>query len=257
MNEPINMAATKSDPRKIHKEITEGSRNMGIDSGIIGKFAENQVHQFLVPDDKRVNFSATAGMPDILYEHSEITLAHEVKTGCAILGRRDMYGEWMKLPDVDIVIYAPEIKQELSIPEQMHVFTRREFLQMWDDLGLIRYKVSTQVTNEFKRIHGADEKCTVAEYADLMTVQTFSNSGRKNALVLNHCALMPCLVNGGVDKIKRYAEMLSSSNTPETDYRRLKHSIEKLRQLLDDKSLNNEVYWLERAKLFNVVRGGA
>ncbi len=243
------MADGKSDPRKIHKEIAEGFRNKGIDSGTIGKIVENQVRQFLIPDDMRVNLFAGAGMPDILYDYAGITLVLEVKTGCAILGRRDMYGKWVKLHEVDIVIYSPEINPALPIPDQMYVFTRREFLQMWDDLGLIRYKVSTQVSNEYKRIYGTDARCSTDEYADMMTIQTFSNSGKKNATVLHRCSQMPCLTNGGIKKIKNYAEMIHSSDTPEADFRRLEHGVKRLRQLLDAGISNEEAYWLERTKL--------
>lgn len=124
-----------------------------------------------------------------------------LKSGCPPLGKKDASGNWVMLQGIDYVVYAPELLPDMDIDEQLHVFTREEFLKMWEDLGLIRYKVSSAVTKQNKLLYGEDFKSTIADHADVVSVQSFLNSGKKRVAVPQYCAKFPTLANGGYARL--------------------------------------------------------
>lgn len=125
-----------------------------------------------------------------------------VKTGCPNIGTKNFLGEWQLLPGVDFVLYCDEIRNNGSIPEQFYVLSRTEFLQIWESLGLIRYKVSSGVVRKYKKILGDNAVISVEEYGDTMSVQSFTNSPPKKMLVMLKLKEYPRLTEGGYQILK-------------------------------------------------------
>lgn len=124
-----------------------------------------------------------------------------VKSGCPPLGTK-RNGQMQILPDIDLVLYAPDFELNKSAISQLRVFTKDAFLQMWTDLGLIRAKVSNAALSELRRIHGADYKSDKEKDADILAVQSFQNSGKKKPLVYSKCEQQPSFEMQGIQIIK-------------------------------------------------------
>lgn len=128
------------------------------------------------------------------------------------MGIRNSHGEWIILKSADAVVYSPEIDLSSNVLTQFYVFTKDEFMQLWESLGLMRKKVSTSALRNFRIMHG-NEKCDTETNADLITIQSFKNSAKKHALVLKRCKEMPVLSCGGKEKILKLMEMKSGVNS--------------------------------------------
>lgn len=116
-----------------------------------------------------------------------------VKTGCSILGAKNWEGQWQILPNVDYVLYAPDVTADMAIEQQFRLFSKDEFLKFWEDLGLLRYKVSTSMRKRIISQMGEDVKITTEEHADNLTIQSFTNSGRKYPLVKQGLSARPII----------------------------------------------------------------
>ena len=116
-----------------------------------------------------------------------------IKTGCTNLGTKDYDGNWQLLPGVDYVLYSPDIVQEHPLEKQFHLFSRDAFIAFWEDLGLLRFKVSTAMRKRIASQLGPDEKITTDKYADVISIQSFTNSGRKYPLVKQKLTAHPLL----------------------------------------------------------------
>ena len=69
---------------------------------------------------------------------------------------------------------------------------------MWDELGLVRLKVSNQVS---KLIKDQSRDLVVKQkdqFADTISVQSFTNSAKKKKLVLNTVKTYPTLAHEGL-----------------------------------------------------------
>ena len=178
---------------KTRDSQTAQKRTKGIDSGANGKAAYQYLAGYI-----------TQQLPDvqILMESvkSELILIHDgkehvlvIKTGCTNLGTKDYLGNWKILPNVDHVLYAPDVTADRPIEEQFRLFERDEFLRFWEDLGLLRRKISTATHKRLAETFPPGEKIPTNEYADTICIQSFTNSGRKYPLVMQGLAKFPLL----------------------------------------------------------------
>ena len=133
------------------------------------------------------------------------TVVVSVKSGCSQLSAT-VNGEMQLLPNIDIILYAPDFALGNDVLSQLHVFTKEEFLTMWNTLGLIRKKVSTSALNHYRELYGPDFKTDIEQHADVISVQSFSNSGIKSKLVQNACDEKPCFLTSGVDTIRSFLQ---------------------------------------------------
>ena len=126
-----------------------------------------------------------------------------VKTGCSVLGNKKFDGTWEILPGMEYILYATDLNAESSVEDQLRIFTREQFLQMWEDLKLVRRKVSGSAKKRYQKLYGPDFKCNNEEHADVISVQSFANSGRKYPMVLEACKKFPTLAAAGYDALAR------------------------------------------------------
>lgn len=188
----------------VHKAV--GNRN-GTDTGANSKTALREADTFLrekLPecsvwsDPRRGIITLTAKSGNVV--------SISVKSGCPPLSSV-VNGEVQLLPDIDIVLYATDLNANTKVANQLRVFSREEFLRMWKDLGLIRKKVSSAAVRKYKEMYGPDFKTDIDKHADSISVQSFSNSGRKSALVAEACKQRKTLSEGG---IKAVIELLNA-----------------------------------------------
>lgn len=134
------------------------------------------------------------------------TIVAAVKSGCPQLGSA-INGKVVLLPEIDYVLYAPDFRMEDLLISQLRVFAKDDFLQMWQSLGLIRMKVSSARVKEMQKLYGSDFNTHIQEHADVISVQSFSNSGRKKSLVWAEFEKRPLLAGNGMDIIAKALKM--------------------------------------------------
>lgn len=115
-----------------------------------------------------------------------------VKKGCSGLGRKNSEGEWV-YPEDDLVLYTPFLDPQKPFRQQFRVFEKGEFLKMWQDLDLVRYKVSTSGVKHI-RDTGIDGPVSVSQYADYISVQSFSNSVKKTRALMAYFETKPLAI---------------------------------------------------------------
>lgn len=130
------------------------------------------------------------------------TVTVAVKSGCPPLGKR-VRGVMELLPGIDYVAYAPSFSTDKTYVEQLRIFTKEDFLSMWNKLGLIRAKVSTATYNRLKEELPPGAVINKEEYADTIAVQSFSNSGKKTRLLNEELEKKPLLSQEGLQILER------------------------------------------------------
>lgn len=167
----------------------------GTDSGANGKAAYQYLAGYiadLLPDVPILIENVKSELI-LVQDKKETVLA--VKTGCTNLGTKDYNEQWQMLPGVDYVLYAPDLIPELPIEKQFWLFTKDAFIQFWEELGLLRFKVSTAMRKRILDQLGPDEKITADQYADVISIQSFTNSGRKYPMVKQKLTEYPLLTD--------------------------------------------------------------
>ncbi len=188
------------DPRTDHLAKKTDPFAVGTDLGANGKLAVREVADWLDAQLPGVEILADYFKSLLTIPKNGAWTILSVKTGSTVLGRRE--GETLSiLPRVDFVVYTPELTEGIPLAEQFRVFSRGEFLTMWETLGLIRYKVSTSAAKRYRQIYGPDKELPAETYADTVTVQSFTNSRKKHAQVKAWCEKMPPLTGGGLQRI--------------------------------------------------------
>lgn len=98
----------------------------------------------------------------------------EIKSGCGVLANIDengkYYGAMMKS---EYVIYCPDYDENLPVYCQAYVLPVQDFIDILQDLGLIRLKMSGAQYANGERKSGA--------FYDRLTIQSFKNSKKKTA----------------------------------------------------------------------------
>lgn len=133
------------------------------------------------------------------------TVAVSVKSGCPQIGSV-VDREIVILPGIDFILYAPDFNVEEPLVSQLRVFTKDDFLEMWQSLELIRIKVSSARVKELQKQYGNDYTSHYDEHADVVAVQSFSNSGRKKPLVWKAFKERPLLTEEGINMIAKALE---------------------------------------------------
>lgn len=176
---------------------TKGKREQrimaGTDSGANGKTAYQHLAKYMTDmlPEIQVLMESVKSQLILIREGKETVVV--VKTGCTNLGSKDYAGNWQLLPDVDYVLYAPEVTGDHPVQEQFRVFTKDEFIRFWEDLGLLRFKVSTAMRKRIASTLAPGEKIAAEKHADVISVQSFTNSGRKYPLVIKKLEAYPLL----------------------------------------------------------------
>ncbi len=180
---------------KNNSDVGSGSVSgrRGIDSAAGVRMAFQHIMQWI---SETLNDCEVIADPQHLIMHivcGEKKAVVAVKTGCSVLGYKSYDDVWSVLPGIDYVFYCREIAADKPVCDQFKVFSRDEFLNMWESLGLIRKKMSGAALKKFKLIYGAEAKPKTEIYADTIGVQSFNNSGKKSAMVAEYLEHMPCL----------------------------------------------------------------
>ena len=180
------------------------SDNVSGDSGANSKNAFRVTAAYLKEELPECSQQVDAAKGTMTFKSNNgrtVTIA--VKGGCPQLSTL-VNGEIQLLPGIDIVLYTPGFEPGQRIVEQLRVFTREEFLSMWNDLGLIRKKVSSAMMRKYKELYGADYKTDIDRHADVISVQSFNNSGKKSKLVKEACAKKAKLTESGKEFIRAF-----------------------------------------------------
>ena len=180
-------------PKEDAKNISQRKNSIGTDSGANGKAAHQYLAGYLADTlpDVQILMENVKSELILIKDKKETVLT--IKTGCTNLGTKDYDGNWQLLPGVDYVLYSPDIAQEHPLEKQFHLFSRDAFIAFWEDLGLLRFKVSTAMRKRIASQLGPDEKITTDKYADVISIQSFTNSGRKYPLVKQKLTEHPLL----------------------------------------------------------------
>lgn len=180
-------------PKEDTKNISQRKILKGTDSGANGKAAYQYLAGHianLLPDVQILMENVKSDL--ILIQDKKETVV-TVKTGCTNLGTKSFDESWQILPGIDYVLYSPDVIQGTPIEEQFHLFTRDAFIAFWEDLGLLRFKVSTAMRKRVAQQLGLDEKITAEKYADVISIQSFTNSGKKYSMVRQKLTEYPLL----------------------------------------------------------------
>lgn len=181
-----DQASTEKGIVNIHTKVAKG-----IDPGANGKTAYQHLAKYLseqLPDVKI--FMENIRSELVLINGGKETVV-SVKTGCSNLGTKGVDGNWEMIPGVDYVLYAPDVTRLEHIEQQFRLFTREEFVRFWEELELLRYKVSTAKRKRLLSVYGADFKIMTDAHADVISIQSFTNSGKKGPLVMQKLTKYP------------------------------------------------------------------
>lgn len=129
----------------------------------------------------------------IIVRNKKGTNTVALKTGCSVLGHKAERGYWEILPNIDHIFYSLNLDTNAPLYDQFRIFTRREFIAMWENLGLIRYKMSSSAVRKYKSIHGNHAKPNTTVYADTLSVQSFKNSSKKSHMLNEYIDKFPKL----------------------------------------------------------------
>ena len=176
-------------------------RGSGVDFGANTKTAFQIIAEGMSKQYGQENVVANYTKQILSYPAEDGRKVLAVKTGCSVLGNKKFDGTWEILPGIDYILYATDLNAENSVEDQLRIFTREQFLKMWEDLKLVRRKVSGSAKKRYQKIYGPDFKCNIEEHADVITVQSFTNSGKKYPMVLDACTKFPALSAVGYESL--------------------------------------------------------
>ena len=185
------------------REARGEARGTGLDSGANTKTAFQIIAEGMAEYFGQEAVVANYAKQILSYPVGDGRKVLSVKTGCSILGNRKFDGTWDILPGLDYILYAPDLNGESRVEEQLRILTREQFLQLWEDLKLVRRKVSGAARKRYQKLYGPDFKCNTEEHADVISVQSFANSGRKYPMVLEAWGKFPTLASAGYDALTR------------------------------------------------------
>lgn len=162
----------------IHTKVSKG-----IDPGANGKTAYQYLAKYISEQLPDVTILMENVRSELVLINGGKEIVVSVKTGCSNLGTKDADGAWEMIPGVDYVLYAPDVTRLEYLEQQFRLFNREEFIHFWEKLGLLRYKVSTAKRKQLLSAYGADFTIITDAHADVISIQSFTNSGKKGPLV--------------------------------------------------------------------------
>ena len=187
--------------REERREIREGIRQSGTDSGANAKMSYQVLAKYVLENTPGVEIYMEPKRSEIILVLADRKVTVSVRTGCTNLGTRAENGEWQLLSGIDYIIYAPILTDKQPLPEQFRVLTRQEFLGLWEEMRLVRSKVSSQAMKRYREMFGADSKIDANKYGDVKCVQSFLNSRPKTNRLFELLGLFPSLADDGLEKI--------------------------------------------------------
>lgn len=145
----------------------------GVNSGNAGRTAELAV-KLALNNYRGAKGVTGATRKDTFKTLDGIVTSFEIKSGCGVLANIDengnYYGTMLKS---EYVIYIPEYNPLLPVTIQAYVLLVQDFIEILQEVGLIRLKMSGAQYNNGQRKEGA--------FYDRLTIQTFNNSKKKTA----------------------------------------------------------------------------
>lgn len=186
--------------KTMNRDIMSGKVSSGTDTGGNTKTAFHLVAEWFEDRDEveEIAVDYTRCILSAKINGKVINVA--VKSGCPALAFKKADDTWEILGGIDYVLYATDIKPDVYVFDQLRVFKADEFYKMWEDLGLIRKKVSRGAGNRLKAIYGENFITDINLHADSMTVQCFTNSNKKNTALQKEIMNYPVLSENGFKK---------------------------------------------------------
>lgn len=153
------------------KQQIEGYK--GVDLAVNSRIAFQQIGEWIRKKigDNGLFANYAEQTLSFLFSGAETTFA--VRSGSCRLATINLQGGWDYMPGIGYVIYCPSVKAEIPIIDQFHVFSVKEFVQMWDETKFIRPRVSRSL---HARMVSAGQKINNLEYADSLYIQTFNTA---------------------------------------------------------------------------------
>lgn len=198
---PAKLSYVHVDPREERRQMREGLLETGTDSAANAKLSFHVLAGYIMKNTPGVEMHTDPLRAEIGLELADRRVTVSVRSGCTNLGTKDASGEWQLLSGIDYIIYAPSVTEEEPLPDQFRVMSRGEFLRMWQELGLIRYKVSSHALKRYREMFGSDKKFDAKKYGDVQCVQSFLNSRTKTERLYELLELFPRLSGNGIGKI--------------------------------------------------------
>jgi hypothetical protein len=208
-NRMKSAAFAKTDKQMIDVHVSPAARAQKLpqhktkntDSGANGKAAYQHLAKYIADSlpDVQILMDNVKSELIMIKNNKETVLV--IKTGCTCLGSKDSQEQWQLLPGVDYVLYAPTVIPEIPLQEQFRLFERETFVKFWEDLGLLRYKVSTAMRKRIVDRFGPDEKITTDKHADVVSIQSFTNSGKKYPMVMQGLSQYPLLADTDLNTV--------------------------------------------------------
>ncbi|MBR3817927.1 MAG: hypothetical protein IKJ41_02160 [Clostridia bacterium] len=187
--------------KTMNKNIRTGKVSSGTDSGNNTRTAFQLVAEWLDDRDEILEIAVDNIRCIISAKINGKVINVAVKSGCPALAFKKADDTWDALGGIDYVLYATDFKSNIPVLDQLRVFKSDEFYKMWEDLGLIRKKVSRGESDRLKAIYGDDFKTDINLHADSITVQCFTNSNKKYTALQNVIVNYPILTENGFKKI--------------------------------------------------------
>ena len=196
-----SMVALRKPRSFINVHVEPKKKEGRVDSAANNRLACEAIYNFLVERLPKCEV-----LPDLSGQKIKIVCGTSMKTiavksGCSVLGKRAPDGSLSILPGIDLILYTPCITDS-DIINQYRVFTANEFYTLWEKLGLIRLKVSNSVSRLLKDCTMESSEKQIDQYADTVSVQSFTNSGKKKVLVAAAMNSYPTLANDGIQIIE-------------------------------------------------------
>ena len=130
----------------------------------IGEYIKNEIgDNSLIADYRDLNLT-------FMYKGAQTVFA--VRTGACRVAVINLQGGWDYMPGIDYVIYCTSVKADIPIIDQFHVFSVKDFVQMWDETKFLRPRVSRAIHN---RMTAEGQKVT-KDFADNLGIQTFNTA---------------------------------------------------------------------------------
>lgn len=174
----------------------------GTDFANNSRVAFHQAAAFFVKrlGDANVIMDCTQNILQLHMAGKTITVA--VKTGSGRIGVKTPQGEWVLLPGIDALLYTPDLTADKPVLEQLRVFTKQEYIALWQELGMIIPRLTSGYRNMLRSALGPSARISYKDYANELSLQNLRTMHRsKRERMQQALEALPTLENGGYEKI--------------------------------------------------------
>ena len=195
------------DARIVCAQKKTGLRVQGTDFAGNSRVAFRQVAQYFLQRLGEENVAADYTQQQLRLNINGRPITVAVKTGSGRVAVKSSKGEWVYLPGVASVIYTQRLTADMPVLEQMRVFTREEYLNLWRELDMIIPRLGAGYRKMLRQSLGADVELPYQEYANELALQNLNTMRREKRERLQQVLDgMPTLENGGFEKIVQCVE---------------------------------------------------